>query len=89
MEQKKPKIVAMVPLRGGSKTIPEKNIKPIAGKPLCAWVLEAASFSALIDEIYVSTDSEKISSVISSLSVPVKILKRKPSLQMIFHQQSL
>jgi YrbI family 3-deoxy-D-manno-octulosonate 8-phosphate phosphatase len=75
MEQK-PKIIALVPLRGGSKSIPLKNIKLIAGKPLCSWVLEAACSSKLIDEVFVSTDSEKIISTVSSLSLPVKILKR-------------
>lgn len=35
--------VALIPLRGGSKSIPKKNIKPLAGKTLCAWVLEAAT----------------------------------------------
>jgi len=79
MEQK-PKIVALVPLRGGSKSIPYKNIRNIAGRPLCYWVLQAASESSLFDDIYVSTDSEKISSAVSSLALPVKIVKRKPSL---------
>ena len=35
-------VVALLPLRGGSKSIPLKNIKPIAGHPLCYWVLKAA-----------------------------------------------
>ena len=33
--------LALIPLRGGSKSIPKKNIKPLAGQPLCAWVLQA------------------------------------------------
>jgi len=79
MEQK-PEIVALIPLRGGSKSIPFKNIKYIAGKPLCLWVLEAAGCSKLIDRVYVSTDSNKIIDVVSASSLPVKILKRDPSL---------
>jgi len=79
MEQK-PKIVALVPLRGGSKSIPYKNIKYIAGKPLCLWVLEAASISKMIEKVYVSTDSREISNVVSGSLLPVKILKRDPSL---------
>jgi len=78
--QKKLKIVALVPLRGGSKSIPHKNIKPIAGKPLCLWVLEAASSSKMIEEVYVSTDSEKIINVVTGSLLPLKILKRDPSL---------
>ena len=41
--------VALIPLRGGSKSIPGKNIKPIGGLPLCAWVLRAAAFARMID----------------------------------------
>jgi len=50
------KTVALIPLRGGSKSIPNKNIKNIGGKPLCAWVLQAAVNTRNITEVYVSTD---------------------------------
>jgi YrbI family 3-deoxy-D-manno-octulosonate 8-phosphate phosphatase len=79
MEQK-PEIVALIPLRGGSKSIPLKNIKCIAGKPLCLWVLEAVSHSKLVDNIYVSTNSNEITNVVSKSGLPVKILKRDPML---------
>jgi len=52
--------VALIPLRGGSKSIPKKNIKPLAGKPLCAWVLEAATAATRIDAVFVSTDCPEI-----------------------------
>jgi CMP-N-acetylneuraminic acid synthetase len=78
--EEKLKIVALVPLRGGSKSIPYKNIKYIAGKPLCMWVLEAASLSKFISEVYVSTDSDKIIDVVTDSSLSVKILKRDPML---------
>jgi len=71
-----PKIVALIPLRGGSKCIPFKNIKPIGGKPLCAWVLEAATRAEGIDEVYVSTDSHRIKEVASSLGLGVGIIDR-------------
>lgn len=70
------KIHALIPLRGGSKSIPQKNIKPIAGKPLCAWVLEAASKSNLIEDVYVSTDSLEICEVVNALNLGVKIVSR-------------
>ena len=41
-------------MRGGSKSIPNKNIKKFGGKPLCAWVLDSALKSKEIDQIYVS-----------------------------------
>ena len=53
-------VVALIPLRGGSKSIPQKNIRSIAGKPLAAWVLDAATNSSNIDKIFVSTDSNAI-----------------------------
>lgn len=74
------KIVALVPLRGGSKSIPDKNIRFLAGKPLCAWVLEAACRSGIFAEVVVSTDSAKIAAVVKSLGLPVKILDRPAAL---------
>jgi CMP-N,N'-diacetyllegionaminic acid synthase len=52
--------LALVPARGGSKTIPHKNLRPLAGKPLLAHVLEAAGASGVVDRVCVSTDSEEI-----------------------------
>ncbi|MEZ4704626.1 MAG: N-acylneuraminate cytidylyltransferase [Bdellovibrionota bacterium] len=54
------KSVALIPMRGGSKSIPKKNIKSIAGKPLFWWATSAALDSAVFDHIYVSTDSPEI-----------------------------
>lgn len=71
-----PKTVVLIPLRGGSKSIPLKNIKLIGGKPLCAWVLEAAAKTGSIDAVYVSTDSDKIKKVVDSLELGVKIIDR-------------
>lgn len=71
-----PKTVALIPLRGGSKSIPLKNIKLIGGKPLCAWVLEAAKMAEGIDAVYVSTDSDQIKEVVQSLRLGVGIIDR-------------
>ncbi len=56
-------IAAMIPARGGSKRFPEKNIKPLRGKPLIAWTIEQALKSRYIDRVIVSTDDEKIAGV--------------------------
>jgi N-acylneuraminate cytidylyltransferase len=53
-------ILAVIPARGGSKSIPRKNIKLLAGKPLIAWSIEAAQQSRLITRVIVSTDDEEI-----------------------------
>ena len=55
-------IIAVIPARGGSKGIPQKNIVPIAGKPLIAWSIIDAK-NAGIDEVYVTTDCPKIEEV--------------------------
>jgi YrbI family 3-deoxy-D-manno-octulosonate 8-phosphate phosphatase len=52
--------IAYMPLRGGSKSIPGKNIRPLAGRPLFAWSLGAALESGCFDEIWVGTDSDAI-----------------------------
>lgn len=60
--------VAFIPVRGGSKSIPLKNIKPIAGKPLVYWTARAACMCAAIDIVYVATDSGQIRAVVESFS---------------------
>ena len=52
--------IAFVPVRGGSKSIPLKNIKLINSKPLVYWTLKSANEAKCVDKIIVATDSEKI-----------------------------
>lgn len=60
---KKNRILAVITARGGSKRLPGKNIKPLRGKPLIAWTIEAAKGSRYIDRIIVSTDDKKITAI--------------------------
>ena len=69
------KILAIIPARGGSKGLPEKNIKPLFGKPLIGWTIEQARECKLIDEIFVSTDSEKIANTAKEFGVDVPFLR--------------
>jgi len=62
----RPKFLAVIPARGGSKGIPGKNIKKVAGKPLIAWTIEAAAASKLLDAFAVSTDDAGIKKVSES-----------------------
>ena len=55
--------IAIIPARGGSKSIPKKNIVDFMGKPLLAWSIEDAKGSAFVDEVYVSTDDKDIAKV--------------------------
>lgn len=56
----KKKILAVIPARGGSKSIPRKNIREVAGKPLIAWTIEAAKRSKYIDRLILSSEDEEI-----------------------------
>jgi CMP-N-acetylneuraminic acid synthetase len=70
------KIIALVPLRGGSKSIANKNIRKLAGKPLAYWALSAATGSKHIDEVWVSTEDAKIKKVVLGLGLKVKVIDR-------------
>lgn len=73
------KIIAFIPVRGGSKSIPLKNIKEICGKPLVYWNLFALEQTEEVDTIVVATDSEEIISVVKSFNFnKVIIYKRSP-----------
>jgi N-acylneuraminate cytidylyltransferase len=56
-------VLAIVPARGGSKGIPGKNVRALAGKPLIAWTIEEARKSRVIDRLVASSDDEGILSV--------------------------
>lgn len=69
------KIPAIIPARGGSKGLPGKNIKEIAGKPLIAWTIEAALKSRYISDVIVTTDSEEIADISKSYGAWVPFLR--------------
>jgi pseudaminic acid cytidylyltransferase len=71
--------IAIVPARGGSKRIPDKNIVDFLGMPLIGHSLRAARESGLFDCIHVSTDSARIAEVAASLGHPVDFM-RDPAL---------
>lgn len=69
------KILALIPARGGSKGIPNKNITDLAGKPLIAYSIDACKGSRFIDDIVVSTDSEKIATIARTLGADVPFMR--------------
>lgn len=69
------KNLAIIPARGGSKGIPKKNIKEIAGKPLIAWSIEQALNSKEIDRVIVSTDCESIAEVARKYGAEVPFMR--------------
>ena len=56
-------ILGVTPIRGGSKGVPGKNIRPLCGKPLLAWTVEAAKQANLLDDYVVSTEDAEIARV--------------------------
>lgn len=58
-----PNVFALVPARGGSKGILQKNIVPLGDQPLLAYTLKAAQESGVVDSVYVSSDDDQILSV--------------------------
>ncbi len=73
METKK--ILAIILARGGSKSIPKKNIISVAGKPLIAWTIESARESKKIQRVVVSTDTEEIAAVARDYGADVPFLR--------------
>lgn len=61
--------VAFIPVRGGSKSIPLKNIRPMCGKPLVYWTVKAACECSQIDKVYIATDSDKIKEAVESFGL--------------------
>ncbi|MFA7238472.1 MAG: acylneuraminate cytidylyltransferase family protein [Sulfuricellaceae bacterium] len=59
-------VLAIIPARGGSKGVPRKNVRDLAGKPLIAWTIEAARKSAYIDRLVLSSDDPEIIEVARS-----------------------
>jgi YrbI family 3-deoxy-D-manno-octulosonate 8-phosphate phosphatase len=57
------RIIAVIPARGGSKSVPRKNLKEIAGKPLIVWTIEQSLKSKYIDATYVSSDDPEIKKI--------------------------
>jgi len=59
----KPKIISIIPARGGSKGVPRKNVRLLTGKPLIAYSIEASLNSNLIDRTIVSTEDAEIAEI--------------------------
>ena len=68
-------VLGLIPARGGSKGIPNKNLRLLAGKPLLAYAMEAANASGVIDRLILSTDSGLIASLGRTLGLEVPFLR--------------
>lgn len=70
-----PNITALVPMKGHSERVPNKNIRNLSGKPCFHWIMESLSKSEYIKEIVINTDSEEIAQEATN-NFEVTILKR-------------
>ncbi len=68
-------VLAFIPARGGSKGVLGKNTKIINGKPLIAWSIEQALLANCVDDVYVSTDCEKIREIALEYGAKVPFLR--------------
>ncbi|ATW25676.1 cytidylyltransferase domain-containing protein [Candidatus Formimonas warabiya] len=69
------KILGLIPARGGSKGVPRKNIRHVAGKPLIAWTIEEAKKSKYIDRLILSSEDEEIIKVAKTLGCEVPFVR--------------
>ncbi|TSC76382.1 MAG: N-acylneuraminate cytidylyltransferase [Parcubacteria group bacterium Gr01-1014_33] len=70
-------VLAIIQARGGSKGIPGKNIKPLAGRPLIAWTISAAKAAKTVNRVIISTDDEEIAEVSRACGAEVPFLRPK------------
>jgi N-acylneuraminate cytidylyltransferase len=68
-------VLGIIPARGGSKGVPGKNIRPLGGKPLLVWTLEAARAATAVDKIVCSTDSPEIAAIAEAHGLQVPFLR--------------
>ena len=68
-------IIGLIPARGGSKGVPRKNIRQVAGKPLIAYTIECAKKCTLIDHVVVSTDDNEIADISKKLGAEIPFIR--------------
>jgi CMP-N-acetylneuraminic acid synthetase len=71
-------VVALIPAKGQSARIPGKNLKPLGGKPLVVWTIEAALSSSIVSRVMVSTESPDIA--MTANEAGAEVLARPPEL---------
>ncbi len=70
-----PAVLAVIPARGGSKGLPRKNLRPLAGHPLLAWSIAAALEARSVEAVVVSTDDEEIAAVAEAYGAAAPFLR--------------
>ncbi|MBU2562627.1 MAG: acylneuraminate cytidylyltransferase family protein [Nanoarchaeota archaeon] len=68
-------VLAIIPARGGSKGVPRKNVKPLGGKPLISYMINAAKKSRYVDRVVVSTEDKEIADVAKEYGAEVPFIR--------------
>ena len=74
------KILGLIPVRGGSKGVPRKNVKILGNKPLIAYTLESAKHSNLLTDCIVSTEDKEIAEIVG---ISVKAVEKRMHLALL------
>jgi CMP-N,N'-diacetyllegionaminic acid synthase len=74
-ESPAPRALGVIPARGGSKSVPRKNLHPLCGRPLIAWTIGPSLRAKRLDRVIVSTDDPEIAGVARSLGAEVPFLR--------------
>jgi len=72
---KQPEVLALIPARGGSKSIPRKNIRPLAGHPLFAYSIAAGLQAVSVTRVIVSTDDEEVATIATRYGAEVPFMR--------------
>ena len=75
MSEAREEVLALIPARGGSKSIPRKNLRELGGHPLIAWSIAAAKESGGVDHVLVSSDDEEIRAVAAEYGAEAPFLR--------------
>ena len=75
MSERQPTVVGLIPARAGSKRLPDKNIRPLAGHPLIAYTIAAALQSKVFSDVIVSTDSEQYAEIAGYYGAGIPFLR--------------
>lgn len=87
-------VLALIPARGGSKSVPRKNIIPLFGKPMIAWAIEHALAATHVTRVIVTTDDEEIAAIARAYGAEVPFIRPSElaqdwSLDIEFHRHAI
>jgi CMP-N,N'-diacetyllegionaminic acid synthase len=69
------RVLGLIPARGGSERVPAKNLRPLGGRPLIAWTIDAAMRASTIERVIVSTDSDEIATIARACGAETPFLR--------------